>query len=180
MKDLDQKLLRELLDYNPDTGELRWRERSTTWFKSVRARNAWNARYAGTLAFTAVDTSGYNHGSLLGKTYRAHQIIWLWMTGVVADEIDHQDHDKNNNRWLNLHATDRTGNNRNSTLRVSNTTGHQGVTFDQRDGLFIARICHKGKRLHLGSCKKLGDAVRLYEAAKAELGFHPNHGRVAV
>ena len=100
---LTQRIVRELLDYDPDTGVLTWRWRARKWFGSDRIWHSWNAKHAGKRAFTAIDTYGHAHGSLLGHLYRAHRIIWLWMTGRWPTlEIDHLNHRRDDNRWCNL------------------------------------------------------------------------------
>ncbi len=50
--ELTQETVRELLDYDPDTGLLTWKERDVKWFKNEHASKVWNAKYANKEAFT--------------------------------------------------------------------------------------------------------------------------------
>jgi hypothetical protein len=43
---LTQAIVRELLDYNPRTGVLKWKRRDRRWFKSDRDWKAWNSLHA--------------------------------------------------------------------------------------------------------------------------------------
>jgi hypothetical protein len=92
--DLTAEYVRSILDYDPDTGLLTWKET-----KSGRS----NGAVAGTAGKWG------NHGKMrmtitIDKViYKYHRIIWLWMTGEWPKGlIDHWDRDAMNNRWDNL------------------------------------------------------------------------------
>src|SRR5690242_18071490 len=94
-------ILRQLLDYDAETGALTWRPRGIEWFEDSPGRggaanvcSVWNARYAGTEAFTTNSNKGYRTGKLLGGTYFAHRLIWKIVTGNDPEEIDHINRDK--------------------------------------------------------------------------------------
>lgn len=87
---LSQDTLRQLLDYDPITGTLVWKHRANHWFSSDRIAKSWNTRYAGKEAFTAINSDGYKTGSILGKPDKAHRVIHVLVTGIIPDEIDHQ------------------------------------------------------------------------------------------
>jgi hypothetical protein len=67
----DIETLRNLLDYNSDTGSLTWKPRqpNTGWNKYF------NDRFAGTTAMNASGAGGVG-GTILGKKYRANRIAW--------------------------------------------------------------------------------------------------------
>jgi hypothetical protein len=103
MIELTQDIVRELLDYDPEMGALTWKRRDRRWFSSDGIWKSWNSQHAGKLAFTAYDTSGYLSGLILGRAYKAHRIIFLWVTGRWPDpEVDHDNHIRDDNRWVNL------------------------------------------------------------------------------
>ena len=65
-----------------------------------------------------------------GKMYRAHRVIWLWMTGKWPEnDIDHEDRDATNNRWNNLGDKTKADNNRNraKTFKPYGTAGRGHV-----------------------------------------------------
>ena len=109
-------VVRELLDYNPETGELFWTYRDRKWFASDGSWKRWNAQHAGNVAFTAINPGkrgGYKMGSILGKLYYAHRIVFLHYHGYMPKEIDHINHDRADNRITNLRETDRKTNMKN-------------------------------------------------------------------
>ncbi len=94
---LTQALVREFLDYDSDTGFLTWRARNLSWFKCERDWKIWNTRYAGQRA--GAWDSCYTRVSIFNKRYLTHRIIFLWMLSRWPNsQIDHIDHDPNNNR----------------------------------------------------------------------------------
>ena len=92
---LTQTQVQQLLDYEPATGLFTWKERP--------GNKRFNTLWAGKPAFTQEDGHGYLCGSIFNKTYRASRIAWLYHRGVWPQhEIDHINHDKKDNRILNL------------------------------------------------------------------------------
>lgn len=82
---------RELLDYDPRTGEFRWK----VW-------NGGGGKAVGDTAGTMTDP-GYIKIRIEGQGYFAHRLAWLWMTGSWPERfIIHRDNDKANNAWANL------------------------------------------------------------------------------
>lgn len=102
MPELTQEIVRELLDYNPETGVFTWRPRDRKWFNTDRIWNSWNAKLAGKPAGTP-HRSGYIWIGLNGKLLAAHRLAFLWMAGAwPTRQVDHRDRDRANNRWTNL------------------------------------------------------------------------------
>lgn len=177
-----QEALAELLDYDPESGLLRWRARPREMFTTARDRSAWNTRYAGRLAGTR-HCGGYLQISLKVPgcvvLAKAHRIIWKLLYGVDPDEVDHIDGDGINNRLVNLRDVSRQENARNVARPVTNTSGVAGVRWDEDRGRWNARIQVCGKTRHLGRFNDFAQAVAARTEAERRFGFHPNHGRQA-
>ena len=174
---LTQEIARELLDYDPETGKLFWRERDRRWFTRDRLHKSYNARYAGKEAFTASDGMGYLHGNILGKTYRIHLIIWLYQTGEFPKEqIDHINHIKNDNRWINLREASHLENAKNQSQKINNTSGVTGVVWDKSRQKWIAQIMANKRYINLGRFSSFEEAVLARKEAEITYGFHENHG----
>ena len=86
---LTAELARDVMDYDPDTGVFRWKA-------SRGARRA--GAVAGHLA-----SIGYWYIQVDGRHYLAHRLAWLITNGAFpADQIDHIDGDRANNRLANF------------------------------------------------------------------------------
>lgn len=176
-----QDYLRRLLDYDPETGLLTWHQRPASMFKDTNRpkewnANAWNAKFAGKRAFAIPHNMGYYHGCIDYKKYLTHRIIWKWMIGEDPAEIDHDDGDRRNNRFVNLIPGTHRDNMRNVRLFRTSSTGVAGVYFKERDNRWVARIRLDGKFLSLGSFLTIEEAAAVRKAKQIELGFGRNHG----
>lgn len=172
-------LLRELLTYDPATGALTWKERQRHHCKSEADMHRWNAVYAGTPALTAVN-SGYRRGHICGRSFYAHKVAWAMHFGAwPVGEIDHSNHDRQDNRIDNLTDCTHPENGRNKSRYASNTSGHTGVTWVARLGQWKATICRDGRHHYLGLFSDIEAAVAARNVKASELGFHENHGRAA-
>jgi hypothetical protein len=175
--ELTQEIVRELLDYDPETGELRWKERDAKWFKSQGSFRAWNSKHAGRRAFTSIQKDGYRSGRVFSQSYLAHRLIWFWMVGRWPEAVDHIDGDAANNRWSNLRDVPQSTNAKNMKRSAKNKSGVTGVCWHKASNRWIAKIT-KGYRIHhLGIFKDFDEAVKVRKEAEREYGFHPNHGR---
>lgn len=151
--------VRQLFDYEPATGILRW--------KVKRAQmNIGDA--AGTLR--TGPKGGHLQVSIDCKIYRVHCIIWLWMTGVEpTKEIDHEDLVGSNNRWDNLREATHSQNMSNTGISRRNTTGFKGVFWYKAYGKWAAQIWRNKKAYFLGYYDTPEEASAAYEAKAKEL-----------
>jgi hypothetical protein len=149
--------------YDPETGILRWKAPR----RKIRVGDI-----AG-----AVQKSG--HVAVGGRKNRAyaHRIIWKMMTGEEPPEIDHRDTDGSNNRWGNLRASDRAGNNRNQRKLTPGTSGFKGVHWSSQKQGWVAKIMANRKSKHLGTFEDEGAAARAYQ--KASPIYHGAFGNVS-
>jgi hypothetical protein len=181
MSGIDPQRLHVFLTYDPKNGKLFWKERDVSLFsdgKNTAAQKMakWNGKHANREAFTADNGSGYRGGSLMGKTPRAHRVIWAMQTGRWPTVyIDHINGDRADNRWCNLREADASENSRNAKLRSDNKSGLRGVTLFR--GKWRAEICLYGKSTYLGAFASPEQAAAAY--AEASRRLHGEFGRVA-
>lgn len=172
---LPPELLRELLQYDADTGRLYWRKRSQTLFSSAAQANCWNGRFAGREAFTHRDGKGYCVGKIFRSIYKAHRVAWAIHFGEwPAQEIDHINGNQSDNRIDNLRAASPNENAWNRGPSAINTSGVKGVNWHKKQKRWVARITYAGKRHNLGSFHAISDAAAAYAEAAARL-----HGEFA-
>lgn len=175
--------LRQLLDYNPETGKLFWRDRPPEMFaytgrqSQVQSSKAWNARFSGKEAF-ANNHEGYLQGKIFSKIFLAHRVIFA----VVHDrwpnnEIDHINGVGTDNRISNIREVDHNINCQNRPMTCLNTSGIVGVTWAETNQKWTAQIKINRKNIYLGQFNKIEDAITARKAASIKYGFHPNHGR---
>lgn len=155
--DLSRERLRELLDYNPFDGRLRW-------LRTVNPR-----ANAGDIAGGNSLSNGYRIIGIGGRTYRQHRVIWLLVTGSWPDgEIDHINGNKSDNRIENLRVVTRTVNAQNERMaRRSSSAGVLGASRNR--GRFRSEIRVGGKRITLGYFASAEEAGAAYLAAKRTL-----------
>jgi len=146
--------VRSILDYDPETGTLRWKHRHD-------APPTWNARYALKTA-GCKSSKGYWFISINYKRYLAHRLAWLYVTGYwPKHQIDHIDVDKLNNRFSNLREATNSQNHANILAQKNNKCGVKGVSLHQ-DGRKWVAWC---KRNYLGIFDNIEDAAKAYEKA---------------
>jgi hypothetical protein len=168
--------LRELFDYEPETGILTHRGRRCEDFRSKQAWQAWQARYAGKAAgwtqkrylVVTVSKDGRKH------KVPAHRLIWALVHGHwPPNDIDHRDGDPLNNRLTNLREATRAENSQN--LPPSSTRGTVlDATQRKLRRPWRAYIRVNKKQVWLGCFAAREQAHAAYLAAKAKLhSFQP-------
>ncbi len=156
---LTAKRLREVLDYNPDTGEFRWKVDHAG--KNSRCGDRAGARYS----------NGYRVIMVDGERYGEHRLAVLIMTGRwPLAEVDHENLDRGDNRWCNIREATRTQNMAN---RPSHNPLGKGVRLN-RSGTYRAIITVAGRKLGLGSYTTPQEAHQAFVTASQEL-----HGEFA-
>lgn len=137
MSALTQERLKELLFYDPDTGVWTWKNGGRGRRKNHIA--GWRCG------------EGYILIYVDGEQFYAHRLAFLYMTGSwPAEDTDHKDMDRSNNRWNNLREATRGENHRNKVARKDSSSGLKGVIRDKERGAWQARITVGGKTVNLG------------------------------
>jgi hypothetical protein len=175
-------LLRQLIDYDPDTGVLRWLERTPDMFTdsgglAVLHCQSWNSRFSGKVTGYLAKT-GYLMVKIGRRLYSAHRLAWAIHHGIEpADQIDHINGERADNRIINLRSVSASDNSRNQKMRTTNTTGVMGVNWHPARQRWVSNIYADGRRTHLGYFRSFDAAVAARKAAEVTHGFHSNHGR---
>jgi hypothetical protein len=177
------RLLRRLIDYNPDTGEMRWKARPVWMFAHGKhgpetLAAVWNGRYAGKIAGSPIG-NGYWGVSIFKTKYGAHRLAWVLCNENLQHCIDHINGNKLDNRICNLRDVPHAENSKNQPLQRRSKSKSHGVRWHKRDKAWTAHIKVNGAQKHLGTFLSQQDAIAARKAAERKYGFHPNHGRAA-
>lgn len=177
--DISPEELRHLLAMNPDYGTLIWKPRSIDLFSGqVRPCRSWNAKFSHKEAFTATNSHGYKVGTLFGKIYTGHRVVWCIAFGEwPKSQVDHINGVRTDNKLSNLRLCSNSENHKNQKMPRTNTSGCVGVFLEPRTGSWTAEIYDQGKRFALGTFIEKEQAIAARKAAEKSFGYHPNHGR---
>ncbi len=179
---MTKKYLHERLTYCPDSGNLYWKERPRSDFKTERAHKRNTTIYAGKIAgyIWAINKNGYPRKyvkiGLNGKLLSAHRLIWLMVHNESPKEVDHINSNGIDNSLSNLRGGDKSLNQKNARLRVDNISGYSGIYWKKANKKWCCQIMSKGKHIYLGLFSNLDDAIRVKKEASVKYGFHENHG----
>jgi hypothetical protein len=147
---LTQQRLRELLSYDPDTGN---------FIGLVTRGKRSTGRIAG-----GPDPEGYIQIRIDYVTYRAHRLVWLYVYGRwPVGQIDHRNGVTSDNRLSNLREATPAQNSQNRKRCSTNTSGFTGVHWHARKRRWGARIGTKT----LGYFRSAEEANAVRVAAKA-------------
>jgi hypothetical protein len=156
---ITQSELKEVLDYNPETGIFIWRVRSN------------NNLQIGDVAGCTFDE--YCYIGINNKVYATHRLAWLYVYGYFPENnIDHKDRNPSNNRIDNLREVGQQCNTRNTGNRIDNTSGIKGIAWFKRDQNWRVYITIDGKQYHLGYHKDFYEAVCARLAVEQCLDWH--------
>ena len=164
------EMVRQLLDYNPDTGIFIWRKRPISMFsdgKQTAEHNCaiWNGKWSGNKAGVLME-SGYIKIVINRKPYRAHRLAWVYIYGVWPKEIDHINGDRADNRIENLRVVTKSQNQMNrKALSRPTASGVKGVTFHSKTGKWRTRIMVGKKMISLGLYATVEEAASVRRKA---------------
>lgn len=159
MSDLTAERLRELLHYDPETGEF------------TRLVDGAFGRFRAGDRCLSVSPQGYIQIAIDGRCRLAHRLAWLYVTGEEPPPVlDHINCVRSDNRWSNIRAATTAQNNANKRKYRTNTSGGKGVYWDREKARWRARVRLGGRSIHVGYFSDIEDASRAYAAA-ARLHF---------
>jgi len=160
---ITQNKVRELLDYNRETGVFIWK----VSIKGTKGKG----KEAGTLT-----SKGYRDVCVEGKKYGMHRLAFLYELGYVPENVDHINGIKSDNRWNNLRPATTSDNSCNCKGRGTRS-GYKNVYYDPRGkAKFFAIIRKNKKSYHTGYFETAEEAskeaCRLREYVHGEFANH--------
>ena len=151
---MNQDQVRQLFEYEPDTGMLRRKggRKAYPWRGAGRGR-----RYL----LTTVN----------GRSYYLHRLVWLYHRGDPPAMLDHVNGDTRDNRIENLRECTNAQNQYNVPRKSNNTHGHKGVVFHAKSKgkPWQARITVAGRKVSLGYHETKELAAAAYAAGAAQI-----------
>jgi hypothetical protein len=143
--------LKELVDYDPDTGIFRW--------KNTRGRKIIGSAHS----------QGYREAKIDGHRVYLHRLAWLYIYGSAPErQIDHINGVRSDNRICNLRLATQQQNSGNSRISKNNKSGVKGIVIDKRNGAIRAYIHVDYKTRYLGTFQTREDAHAAYIKAAKE------------
>lgn len=156
--ELTSDVLKSRLSYSESTGIFRWKS---------------SEEVAGT-----VNASGYIMITIMGKSYRAHRLAWLYTHGRWPNEqIDHINNIRDDNRIVNLREATHGENMKNMTMSKANTSGVKGVSWCKVMKKWFAYVGNSNQRIKVGYFNDIESAEIAVKKTREKLHyeFH-NHG----
>jgi hypothetical protein len=143
--------LKQLLDYDPDTGAFRWK---------ITKGRAKSGQFAG-----ATDAYGYRVIRVDGALYKAHRLAWLHVYGEWPNGLlDHINRAPGDNRLCNLREVTQSENMHNSNRK--SVSGVPGVRWRAERNKWVAQI-RVGYRNHvIGSFASKQEAIEARRQAE--------------
>ena len=146
--EITQARLKELLDYNSETGEFRYVSSGTACIGS--------------------NAEGYRRIWAYGKRYMLHVLAWLYVHGVLPSrKLDHANGVRDDNRMTNLREANDFQNAWNSKMKSNNIAGVKGVS--KHRNRWRARILINNKKVNLGSYETIEQAASAYQAVAKQV-----------
>jgi hypothetical protein len=148
-KYMTQERLKEILTYNPETGDFYWKKFGG---RRKRGKPAGSPRKLNRVV------------GVSGIKYCCHRLAWLYMTGKFPENtIDHIDRNCLNNKFSNLREATVSQNLANKSRYKKKKIGPKGV-YPQANK-WRARITFNNKYMHLGYYKTQEAAKAAYDEA---------------
>lgn len=156
---LTQERLKELLNYNPDTGIF-------TRIGGTGARKI--GKQSGCVCKAGYIVLGVDY-----KVYFAHRLAWLYMNGInPSEQVDHINGIRTDNRICNLRLASNSENSQNQRkARKDNASGLAGACYVKSSKNYKSQIKINCKTIHLGFFPSAIDAHNAYIEAKRK--HHP-------
>lgn len=138
MKTLTQERLKELFNYDPETG---------IFTRIISTGNVFSGDVAGTVS----KKDGYERICINYKRHLSHRLAFLYVDGYFPEhDVDHINGVRTDNSWNNLRHASRSCNNQNCKVSKNNTSGFHGVTYNKKYNKWEAQAMLNRKKTYLG------------------------------
>lgn len=159
-KILTQNSLKEVLNYDGDSGVFTWKIKPS---RSIKV---------GSIAGCYSSSDGYPRIRVFGDLYLSHRLAWLYIYGFLPKEnIDHKNNKKDDFRIENLRIASQQENMLNVSKYKNNSSGHKGVSWSASRGKWICQASVNGIYKNLGGFETIEQAADAYKI----FALH-NHG----
>jgi hypothetical protein len=149
-ENITQEYLKQILDYNPETGI----------FTRVISKSS-NAKAGNVAGYLSPD--GYIYIGINAKRYKSHRLAWLYVYGEMPSKcIDHINCNKTNNKINNLRLSTHSQNKMNTPKQKNNTSGFKGVTWHKELKKWMVAARLNKKRHYLGYFSDIKEAAKAY------------------
>ena len=156
---LTQEKLLDLIIYDSETGQ----------FSLRKKMGRWPAGFV--VGFTRKD--GYRDVSVCGRRYLAHRLAWFYTHGTwPADQIDHVNGNRSDNRLCNLREASKSENMRNNPGHSCRSSSHRGVGCRREYGKekWYAQIRKDGLTVKVSGFET--EAQAIVERLRLEAEYH--------
>lgn len=156
-KEFDADFFRSVIDYDQETGEMRWKKRIGP-MNPIGSVVGWK------------EPTGYQVVSIFGKKVRLHRLAWVYVNGEwPKNEIDHINGIRDDNRISNLRDATSSVNNQNKRSALSSNKSSSLLGVSRKNSGWRAQILANGAKRHLGIFATAEEAHEAYLKAKREL-----------
>ena len=143
----------DILEYNPETGDLKWKERPRSYFNTLHAQRVWNSQNSGK-SIRKPDI-GIN-----GKKYRTARVIWFLAYGYYPEgQVEFINKDDTDFRLCNLTVRSPRESGIHRSTGSLNTSGHKGIYYCNDRGAWRVHIKSNGRKISVGQFQDIGDAI---------------------
>lgn len=123
----------------------------------------WCAKVAGRTYYAMTSTYNKNYKSIFSSM---HRVI---LNPKKNEVVDHLNGNGLDNRKCNLRICSQQENLFNQQLRVDNTSGYKGVTWDKSNNKWLSQIQINKKNIKLGRFLNIEDAIKARKEAEIQL-----------
>jgi len=154
---ITQQRLKEVLNYNPNTGSFTW---------VINKGKCKAGEIAG-----CIGDGDYRYIGIDGFSIRASHLAFLYMQNKLPKFVDHINRVRSDNSWRNLQESSYELNSKNKSTQSNNTSGYPGVAYDKSRNKWEAAIKINYAKKHLGRFSTLEEAITARKNAEVKYGF---------